>query len=147
MTNRSLPRFLYQIIIGIALLVIGVIYVIDTIPVFGSSNIGHTMGIIMVLWGASSLLRTFHQYRSPQPTECHPVDLEKANEYQQVAALLSMDIKVLAKTVENNPEMAQQTIVELENRRQKIINDKEYREMRYNAMGVVHNIMANNTEK
>jgi hypothetical protein len=54
-------------------------------------------------------------------------------EYQQVAALLCMDIDTWVETAENNPEMALDALRELKKRKDEMIGDENIREMRYNA--------------
>ncbi len=65
------------------------------------------------------------------------------SDYQKVAALLSMDVQVYAKTVEANPEMAVEAMADLEKRRLRLINDVDWRDMRYAAAGVVFSVVAN----
>lgn len=62
------------------------------------------------------------------------------DEYQKVAALLSMDVQLCAMVVENDPEMAVEAMAELEKRRLRLINDVDWRDMRYAAAGKVFTI-------
>ena len=70
---------------------------------------------------------------------------DKAIEYQQAAALFAMDAQIWAMLVrkfakENNTDLLMSLADDIEERRERIINDKEYREMRYNASAMVHSI-------
>ena len=55
------------------------------------------------------------------------------SEYQMSAALMSMDIDVAIKAVTRKPELAIDILHDLKKRKDKIINDKGYRETRYGA--------------
>ena len=64
-------------------------------------------------------------------------------DYQKVAALLSMDVQLYAKVVANDPSMAVEAMADLEKRRLRLINDVDWRDMRYAAAGVVFSVVAN----
>ena len=57
----------------------------------------------------------------------------EVSEYQQVAALICMDIDVAVMAAINNPIMAIEFLEDLKTRKDKLINDAEYRNMRYSA--------------
>lgn len=63
-------------------------------------------------------------------------------DYQKVAALLSLDIQVTALAIANNPDMAQGLMEKLEERRLRVINDPEHRDMRYGAALMVFEVVA-----
>ena len=63
-------------------------------------------------------------------------------DYQKVAALLSLDIQVTAIAVANNPDMAAGLMEKLEERRLRVINDAEHRDMRYGAANTVFTVAA-----
>ncbi len=67
----------------------------------------------------------------------------KVTEYQQVAAILAMDINVLAGAAEfkkDDPEFLLGLINRLKEDKDKLINDPEAREMRYNSMCQIFSI-------
>jgi hypothetical protein len=64
------------------------------------------------------------------------------SDYQKVAALLSLDIQVTALAVANNPDMAAGLMEKLEERRLRVINDAEHRDMRYGAASMVFTVAA-----
>jgi hypothetical protein len=65
-----------------------------------------------------------------------------ADDYQKVAALLSLDIQTTAMAVANNPDMAGGLMKLLEERRLRVINDAEHRDMRYGAACTVFTVAA-----
>jgi hypothetical protein len=66
--------------------------------------------------------------------------MSEITEYQKVAALLSMDIQTMSMAVARHPDMAAAMFAKLEENRLRIINDVDYRELRYGASMVVFNI-------
>ena len=64
-------------------------------------------------------------------------DTTHNSDYQKVAALLSMDIQTPAMAAASNPKLAGGLMEKLEERRLRIINDAEYRDMRYGASQTV----------
>ena len=62
------------------------------------------------------------------------------DEYKQVAAILALDIDTFVKASERNPEMAQDFLKELKTRKDKIIEDSNHRNMRYEAMSIIFNL-------
>ena len=71
------------------------------------------------------------------------------DQYQQAAALFAMDAQIWAMLVrrfakENNTQMLLDLADDIELRREKIINDEEYRNMRYNAAGIINSIPVDN---
>jgi len=58
-------------------------------------------------------------------------------EYRAVAALVCWDIDLLWDVVERNPEMAVEAMCKLKERKDRIVGDRAYREMRYGATGRV----------
>ena len=60
-----------------------------------------------------------------------------AEDYQKVAALLSMDIQTHAMAAASHPKLAEGLMAKLEERRLLIINDDEYRDRRYDAATTV----------
>lgn len=62
-----------------------------------------------------------------------------AEDYQKVAALLSMDIQTHAMAAASHPKLAEGLMAKLEERRLLIINDDEYRDRRYAAATTVFN--------
>ena len=64
------------------------------------------------------------------------------DDYQKVAALLSLDIQITATAVANNPDLAQGLMEKLEERRLRVINDPEHRDMRYGAACTVFTVAA-----
>jgi len=69
--------------------------------------------------------------------------MSDVTDYQKVAALLSMDVEVYAKVVAHDPSMAVDAMAELEKRRLRLINDADWRDMRYAAAGAVFSVVAN----
>jgi len=68
------------------------------------------------------------------------------NEYQQAAAIMSLDIDVIAQIAQshkNDTEMLYQQIMLLKERKDKVINDPELREMRYGAACAVFSVAVN----
>ncbi len=55
------------------------------------------------------------------------------DEYQKVAALLSLDIQTMSMAVTNNPHLAVGMFEKLEANRQRLIRDVDWRDMRYAA--------------
>ena len=101
-----------------------------------------TILISGVVLGASSREHYLRRKGIISSRDEESVDADKAFEYQQVAALLAMDIEVFSKTVEHNPEMAKDAIEELAKRRERILTDKEYRDMRYGAASTLAGLKA-----
>jgi len=66
--------------------------------------------------------------------------MSEISEFQKVAALLSMDIQTMSMAVANNPKFAVDMFAKLEENRLRVINDVDYRNMRYGASMVVLNI-------
>jgi len=69
--------------------------------------------------------------------------MSEITEYQQVAALLAMDIDILAKVVENGEwtkEDLEKLIFRLKKNKDLLITDDAHREMRYNATSQVFNV-------
>lgn len=64
------------------------------------------------------------------------------DDYQKVAALLSMDIQTHAMAAANNPKLAAGLMAELEKKRLRVINDAEHRDMRYGAAQLVFTVAA-----
>jgi len=68
---------------------------------------------------------------------------EKALEYQQVAALVCEDIEILVDIASNPNKTAEQLRAQiklLKEQKDKLIADREHREMRYNAACVLYSI-------
>jgi len=65
-----------------------------------------------------------------------------AEDYQKVAALLSMDIQTHAMAAASNPKLAAGLMAELEKKRLRVINDAEHRDMRYGAAQTVFTVAA-----
>lgn len=65
------------------------------------------------------------------------------DEYQKVAALLSMDIQSHALAAANNPHMAQGLMEKLEEKRLLVTNDAEYRDRRYSAACSMFSVAVN----
>ena len=63
--------------------------------------------------------------------------MSSSDEYQQVAALLAMDVQTTYMAAKNHPEMALDLLEMLDMKREQLINDPKYREMRYNATRTV----------
>lgn len=55
------------------------------------------------------------------------------SEHQQVAALVCMDIDTWLETAERNPDLALNCLRGLKKMKDKVINDPDMREIRYNA--------------
>lgn len=69
--------------------------------------------------------------------------MSEVTEYQQVAALLAMDIDILATVAEDNSHDAnflQAMIFRLKKNKDLLITDDKHREMRYNATAKVFNV-------
>lgn len=64
-------------------------------------------------------------------------------EYQEVAALLAMDIDILARIVDSDSHDAdtlRQYIMQLKQQKDQIITDEKYRKMRYDATSAIMNL-------
>ncbi len=62
------------------------------------------------------------------------------DEYQMVASLLSMDVETMCTAAERDEKLALGLLQELKKRKDKLINDKKYREGRFNATQTIFNI-------
>jgi len=67
---------------------------------------------------------------------------DDVTDYQKVAALLASDVEVTALAVKNNPERAVRLVERLDLCRHRLINDPEWRDMRYEATKAVFTVAA-----
>jgi len=72
--------------------------------------------------------------------------MTEVSDYQKVAALLSMDVQIYAKVVANDPSMAVEAMADLEKRRLRLIEDADWRDMRYAAAGTIFNVVAHGAD-
>jgi hypothetical protein len=72
--------------------------------------------------------------------------MTEVSDYQKVAALLSMDVQIYAKVVANDPSMAVEVMADLEKRRLRLIEDADWRDMRYAAAGTIFNVVAHGAD-
>jgi len=63
--------------------------------------------------------------------------MSEVSEYQKSAALMALDITTLYSAAKRKPEMALEFFEMLHDRKEKITNDKEYRDSRFSAACVL----------
>lgn len=61
-------------------------------------------------------------------------------EYQMVAALVCMDIDMMADTAKRNPDMALGLLKKLKERKDRVVGDIEHRESRYSSTCNIFNL-------